>query len=46
MGSNYDGSVPHIAVIDKNGIFADINYGFDPTNKINGFIVRSIDAKS
>lgn len=45
LGSSYDGNVPHIAVINKAGHFDDITFSFDPRNKINGYITRSIDSK-
>lgn len=46
LGSDYDGGVPHISVINKAGHFDDIGIGWDRKNKINGFILRSLDVKA
>lgn len=43
LGSNYDGSVPHFAVINKAGFFEDITPGLSIENKLNGLITRSLD---
>ncbi len=45
-GSDYDGTVPYIAVINKAGHFDGIGLSWDPKNKINGFILRALDVSS
>lgn len=46
LGSTYDGSLPHFSVINKAGHFDDFSMALNMHNKLNGFILRSLDVSS
>ncbi len=44
-GSEYDGTLPHIVVIDKTGRFIGIPFGWDRSSRINQIILDAYDSK-